>query len=382
MSHDLLIAGAGLSGALIALAVRDARPDARIALVDAAPGPSDGHTWSCHDPDLSPAWHARLAPARRAAWPRQEVRFPARERVLTTGYSSIGGRGLAGLLTGMDLRWSSPVAALDDGGATLSCGTRIDAPCVIDARGAQPSPHLTVGFQKFVGVEIETDAPHGVPHPMIMDATVPQLDGYRFIYLLPFGPTRILIEDTRYSDGAGLDDDALAQASLDYAATRGWQGREVRRERGVLPIALAHDARAFWTDHAKGPVPVGLRAGLFHPVTGYSLPMAAQVADAIAARDLTTASARRAVRGLAIDRADRDRFPRLLNRMLFRGCAPDRRYRLLQRFYGLPQPLIERFYAGRLTWADRARIVSGRPPIGLARALRCLPERPLLQENA
>ncbi|WP_022708003.1 lycopene beta-cyclase CrtY [Paracoccus zeaxanthinifaciens] len=382
MSHDLLIAGAGLSGALIALAVRDRRPDARIVMLDARSGPSDQHTWSCHDTDLSPEWLARLSPIRRGEWTDQEVAFPDHSRRLTTGYGSIEAGALIGLLQGVDLRWNTHVATLDDTGATLTDGSRIEAACVIDARGAVETPHLTVGFQKFVGVEIETDAPHGVERPMIMDATVPQMDGYRFIYLLPFSPTRILIEDTRYSDGGDLDDGALAQASLDYAARRGWTGQEMRRERGILPIALAHDAIGFWRDHAQGAVPVGLGAGLFHPVTGYSLPYAAQVADAIAARDLTTASARRAVRGWAIDRADRDRFLRLLNRMLFRGCPPDRRYRLLQRFYRLPQPLIERFYAGRLTLADRLRIVTGRPPIPLSQAVRCLPERPLLQERA
>ena len=32
----------------------------------------------------------------------------------------------------------------------------------------------------------------------------------------------------------------------------------------------------FWADHATGAVPIGLRAGLFHPTTGYSLPVAVE----------------------------------------------------------------------------------------------------------
>jgi lycopene beta-cyclase len=46
----------------------------------------------------------------------------------------------------------------------------------------------------------------------------------------------------------------------------------------------------------------------------------------------------------------------------------------MQRFYALDQALIERFYAGRSTWADKARILTGRPPVAILRALRCLPE--------
>jgi len=64
-----------------------------------------------------------------------------------------------------------------------------------------------------------------------------------------------------------------------------------------------------------------------------------------------------------------------LNRMLFRAARPDQRYRVLERFYRLPQPLIERFYAGETTLADKARILSGKPPVPIGAALTCLVER-------
>ena len=384
MSPDLILAGAGLANALIALAVAERRPGTRILMLDRAPGPSDSHTWSFHDPDLRLSWHRRLAPAIRCRWQGQEVRFPDHARTLRAGYASLDGGGLARLLEetpGVTLRWNAEITALDSGGATLG-GERIEAPCVIDGRGAAPSRHLVTGYQKFVGVEFEMDAPPGVTRPVIMDATVPQQDGYRFVYLLPFSPTRLLIEDTRYSDGAALNEVALARAIVDYARDKGWRGHEVRRERGVLPIALAHDAARLWAEAQGGPVPVGMRAGLFHPVTGYSLPVAAQVADVVAASEPTIAAVFRAVRAHALARAQNDRFLRLLNRMLFHGCAPEERHRVLSRFYRLPEPLIERFYAGKLTRLDRLRIVTGKPPIPIRDALPCLREAPLLKETS
>ena len=97
---------------------------------------------------------------------------------------------------------------------------------------------------------------------------------------------------------------------------------------------------------------------------------------------LTTAAARAAL----IDMSKtvwRDRsFYRLLNRMLFRAAEPGQRYRVLERFYRLPQPLIERFYAGEATLADKLRILSGKPPVPIGRALACLSEAPLLAERA
>ena len=94
----VLIVGAGLAGSLAALALRAARPGVPVTLLDAAPGPSDRHTWSFHAPDLSDVWHARLAPGLRARWPTQEVRFPDHARVLQAGYASLDGPGLARLV--------------------------------------------------------------------------------------------------------------------------------------------------------------------------------------------------------------------------------------------------------------------------------------------
>ena len=67
-------------------------------------------------------------------------------------------------------------------------------------------------------------------------------------------------------------------------------------------------------------------------------------------------------------------FLRFLNRMLFMAAEPDRRWFVMQRFYGLRQPLIERFYAGTSLLKDKARILTGRPPVAILRALKCLPE--------
>ena len=62
------------------------------------------------------------------------------------------------------------------------------------------------------------------------------------------------------------------------------------------------------------------------------------------------------------------------------GAAPAARRKVLERFYRLPEPLIERFYAGDLTRADQARILIGRPPIRVRDALPCLREAPLIDD--
>ena len=71
--------------------------------------------------------------------------------------------------------------------------------------------------------------------------------------------------------------------------------------------------------------------------------------------------------------ADRS-FYRLLDRMLFRAAAPAERYRVLERFYTLRAGIVGRFYAGRSTFADKLRILSGKPPVPIGRALAGLKE--------
>ncbi|RIV93332.1 lycopene cyclase family protein, partial [Aurantiacibacter xanthus] len=65
-------------------------------------------------------------------------------------------------------------------------------------------------------------------------------------------------------------------------------------------------------------------------------------------------------------------FYRLLGRMLFGAALPEERYRVFERFYRLPERLIERFYAGRSTLADRARVLAGKPPVPVSRAVAAL----------
>ncbi len=58
--------------------------------------------------------------------------------------------------------------------------------------------------------------------------------------------------------------------------------------------------------------------------------------------------------------------------MLFRAAEPDRRYQVLERFYRLGPDLIARFYAAESRRTDQLRILSGRPPVPIGRAMRSL----------
>jgi hypothetical protein len=139
---------------------------------------------------------------------------------------------------------------------------------------------------------------------------------------------------------------------------------------------LSGDIEAFWDSGGRGVPRSGMRAALFHPTTGYSLPEAVRLADAIAASsDLRSPALYALTRDRSREAWKHGRFFRLLNRMLYRAAKPEERYRVLEHFYRLPEPLVARFYAGRPTWRDKVRVLSGRPPVPVGRALRALSRR-------
>ncbi|MFG1478665.1 lycopene beta-cyclase CrtY [Xanthobacter sp. V4C-4] len=376
---EILFVGAGLANSLIAARLFERRRDVRFLLLEAGDSVGGNHTWSFHGSDLDAAGHAFIAPFRAFAWSGHEVRFPAFSRTLSGQYGAVTSEQLSTVLSERicaRIRTHAPVVELAPTHVVLADGTRLVADAVVDGRGAQPAPQLDLGFQKFVGQELRLARPHGLTRPLLMDARVPQLDGYRFVYVLPLDADTLLVEDTYYADGPDLPVQAVRARIGAYIAAQGWELDYVAREEtGVLPIALGGDIRAHFAETDGAIARTGLRAALFHPTTGYSLPDAVALAERVSTlADLSGPALAAAVRRHAVETWERRGFFRLLNRMLFRAAAPERRYIILQRFYGLSEDLIARFYADRLTLADKARILTGRPPVSILRAARCLPE--------
>jgi len=377
VSLDLVLVGGGLANALIALRLIALRPELRLLLLEQEPRLGGSHTWSLHDSDVTAGQLAWLAPLVERSWPAYEVRFPAYARRVACGYRSLTSarleRHLAQVL-GERLRLGSAVATVAPGSVALADGSELRAACVIDGRGARPLVPFTLGYQKFLGQELRLARPHGRALPLLMDATVEQRGGFRFFYTLPLADDVLLVEDTCYGDEPGLERAAAREAIAGYVERLGLGPAElVREEEGVLPIPLAGDIEAFWLGQPPGVPCSGMRAALFHPTTGYSLPEAVRLADALAALDPFTSEAAVAlVRASSLALWRRSAFYRFLNRMLFRAAAPGERYRVLEHFYRQPDGLVRRFYAGRPSLVDRVRLLSGRPPVPVARAARCV----------
>jgi lycopene beta-cyclase len=379
MKTELILVGGGLANSLVAFRVLSERPDYPLLVVECGASLGADHTWSFHDSDLKHYQRRWMEPLIAHRWPSHELRFPSRRRTINDGYNSVTSARLHEVIApvlGDRMRLGTEVAEVTPDGIVLANGERIEARAVIDGRGDPGGNHLDIAYQKFLGLFVRLADPHGLSGPVLMDATVEQVDGYRFVYTLPFSDTEALIEDTYYADGPAFDRPRLRTGIETYAAEQGWSITEIAgEETGVLPIVLGGDIDAFWAVGPEGVARSGMRGAFFHPTTGYSLPEGVRLADEIAAiPELESASLFELTRRRSEELWRRTGYYRLLNRMLFRAAEPELRYRIFERFYGLSGGLIRRFYAGQLKWIDKVRLLTGKPPVPVHRALRCLAE--------
>jgi len=387
--YDAVIVGGGLAGGLIALALHRHVPGCRFLVIEAGRTLGGHHRWSWFETDIRPGARGLMAGFALNGWDEgYDITFPAYGRTLPTAYRSLASaefhaKLMAELPEGR-VMLGTRVAGLDAGGVTLADGTRLSAKRVIDCRAFKSSRHLAGGWQVFLGQHFRCDVPHGLTRPVIMDASVDQVAphgngaAYRFVYVLPLSPTEVFIEDTYYADQPRMDADVLKGRVAEYAHRHGWKGEVIDQEAGILPVISGGDFRAALAEVAiPGVALAGARGGFSHPLTSYTLPFAVDNALAIAGllarrpevsgTELAAFCKRRATRHWGATA-----YYRMLSRMLFEAAEPDKRVVVFEHFYALKGRLVERFYAGRSTWPDRLRILTGKPPVAIPRAIRAL----------
>jgi len=396
LAHDLVIVGGGLAGGLIALALQRRAPGCRFLLVEAGRTLGGHHRWSWFETDLGAEAQALMGEFALNGWDEgYDITFPAYGRTLPTSYRSLASaefhRALTAALPAERVMLEAKASVIDADGVTLADGTRIAARRVIDCRPFRPSKHLAGGWQVFLGQHFKCDKPHGLTRPVIMDASVDQVApygngaAYRFVYVLPLSADEVFIEDTYYADQPKMDAGILKGRVAEYAHRMGWKGEVIDQEAGILPVVSGGNFRAALNEIAiPGVAVAGARGGFSHPLTSYTLPFAADNALAIAqllanrpgvsGNELAAFCERRAKRHWRATG-----YYRMLSRMLFEAAEPDKRVVVFEHFYALRGQLVERFYAGRSTWPDRLRILTGKPPVTIPRAIRALfsPGKPL-----
>jgi lycopene beta-cyclase len=379
MEYDLIFVGGGLASCISANSVLASRPSARILILEKQERLCGDHTWCFHGSDVaaeSDTW-AWLRPLTSHSWKSHSVKFPGFSREMAGhSYYMIRSEDLdrkARANPSLTIKCSNEATSIE-GSSVIANGQTYFGNIILDSRPLKLESSQLCGYQKFVGLEVKTKGAHHISYPMLMDADVEQRDGFRFFYCMPIASDRLLIEDTRYSDSGVIDQGEFEKEINKYARRHKIEVDAVLyRESGVLPIPLTSDER-FKTDKHG----IGYRGGLFNPTTGYSfaelMRFTAWLKVALDEYDAGLPAAQFYER-LASYRAEgqeRQRFFYMLNRMLFGAAAPKDRWFVMKRFYTLNAQTIGRFYAGNLTFLDKLKILTGRPPVPVFAAMRSL----------
>lgn len=355
MNRKIIILGGGLWGSLLAYFFYLRRPELDVELYEKSDRLGGDHTWSFHSSDLPSELLPLMTPLMSYSWKKQSVFFPKRRRELDLGYHSILSsdfdQKIRDILPEAKIHLRQEVSPTD-----------FQEYCIVfDTRNHRSE--VEGAWQNFVGLDVELVSEHGLSHPIIMDACVEQLSGFRFIYYLPWSPTKLLVEDTRYTEHRDIPVDEWKRGVEELIQSKGWKIKTIERvEVGSLPIPF-YDPRPK-TD-LKNVINL---SGIFHDVTGYSIADAFRVCDALSSHG--SFRFREVLENYLNQQKNRRRFYRLLNRLMFKASGPRERYRMLEHFYGLPQESIERFYAGTSKRWDRVRIFLGKPPVSVLRAMR------------
>jgi lycopene beta-cyclase len=281
-----LILGAGCAGLSLACALLDAGVGERIVLVDRRTGFDHDRTWCFWDTGAGLPF-AGLA---THAWPTWQLvgrdgrvvqqrsrRHPYLHLPADRFYRAALGRLEAA--PNVELRLGEAVAEVDagrDGVRVRTARGDLEGAIAYDAMGGggplqRGRPPGAVELrQRFLGLEVEVERPVFDPaRATLMDFRAGRRDddGLRFMYVLPFSPTRALVEDTSLGGRARSPHERRAAIAAHLRELWGAGAVEVlREERGTLPMST-------------GPMPavlgprvlaVGAAAGAVRPSSGYA----------------------------------------------------------------------------------------------------------------
>lgn len=169
-------------------------------------------------------------------------------------------------------RQHSEVKAIHSTGNGLNVETEngvLNATVVFDSRPPLflPSKKNEVHLlQSFLGYVIEIETPLSDPDCIdLMDFEVNQLEYTQFVYVLPFGPTKLLVELTRFGEVAITSAEA-EPILMEYITRRFGKFKRTDIETGCIPMSSA----AISKENLSGVVSIGSRAGAVKPSTGYA----------------------------------------------------------------------------------------------------------------
>ncbi len=370
---DVVIAGGGLSGAVLALRFKTQRPRKSILLFESSPLNHWMGCWPYLDVDGHAARHDWLVKTSAHRWESFWVHFPEMSREISIGVSLLERRRLASLLQDQlkdDLILQAPVASLSVDSAVLTDGRRIESPLVFDARNkASTRPSPTSHYKHVVGLSLDLKGPHGQLVPVLMDARCPQSNGFQYFSTYPVGPQELYIEGVMHSDSPSFDSIFLRGQVLKFLAYRGWDIQQVKGAWwNTIPLPMKIPASRIMQLSAMDPAPIGLEAQIYNYATGYSLPYLCDLSHQIAISGRWSSGLAKAIlKKFESQFILTQDFNLVVNRILFKKGDPADQYLFYRNLFELDLETVRGFLSSQLRKTQRLSLLSRQRHVPLHR---------------
>jgi lycopene beta-cyclase len=356
----IVIAGGGLAACMAALAMARLRPEVPLLIIEEGERFGGEGYRNFADAELGQEGAELIGPLAIDRWPGFYVAFPGFSRKLKAEWAGFSAddlhRTMLDTLTPKQYRLGTRVVAVREDALVLDGGETIKAEGAIDARGAASLSTLDLIYEARLERDYLLKAPHRVDRPVLIDATVDQAGGLRFMQCVPLAEDRLIVADICISERGQPDDQAGARLDV-YLAARGWRKRRATGEYArVRPLPVGGDFAAFWRLGGARVAKLGLRGGFVNPATGRTIADAVRNARLLAEQrdfsgtvlhDVFEAEAKAAWKKRELERT----IPAALAQ-----AKPEERRALIERLYSLDPGLIARLQVDQLGLIDRMRV--------------------------
>lgn len=337
MDKPVIIIGGGLTGSLLAYRLKSALPSVSFLLYEKTSKLGGQQTTGFCESDClsSMAW---LKPLVSHTWKQHQIKFRTFEKWITSPFHLLHPDQLHQVISekvGEDLRLCNELSleqALQDGSF------------VIDARNS--SFYKSLGYRKFLSLELELQEDHHLIAPVTLDASVALREQFRFLSYYPVGERRLVVRDVWLSDNKKLDTSAMLQSVTDAIRENSWKiAKVIREETGIQQIPVSSPVIR---EHSRV---INLSA-LSHDFTGCSLPLITALIDRMVKTSFRYGELKDVVKRYREEFESNQKFFRSLNHQLILK----KKSRIFEQVYSQSYPVLERFSRGNLGLLDRPRI--------------------------
>lgn len=272
--HDLAIIGGGCAGLALARQLALSAPRLRVIILEARTTYTDDRSWCFWGRDqhaltplVSKRWDRWMfsdhlgaeAVHQQAGWSYQYIRSLD---YYQHAVASLADAGAASVRMGVRVL---KIQRADGGFHITTTEGVVGAHRVVDTR-PQVVGSVPMMFQSFIGEELVCDQTDHQTAGLMLDMAT-DAHGFRFVYRLPLGPDRVLIEATRFAR-TPVDLDVLVADQATARARSAPGGSVIRQEQAHLPMGY-WPAQTAEQPNPTGVVLAGQSAGALRAATGY-----------------------------------------------------------------------------------------------------------------